>query len=463
MIFIVYAESKQDSISSSLGLDDYSYYFVMQQFSLVLERIGPVIRVEDVYQDVDAIFHWAARFGERCIFFSFTPPHKTASDLRCPTIPVFAWEYDTIPYEAWGGNSKNNWAAELLNYGVAVVHSAHTSAAVRSATRSDFPAVSIPAPLWDEFNGYYEEKAQPALENFVEIFVNGWVIDSRDYTAGLANEGRPASLTKVQLEGIVYTAVFNPDDARKNWHDFLDAFCWAFRNERNAVLILKLTHSDPSFCFGEVAGELPKLMPFDCRVVIVQGYLSSEDYSALIHASHFVVNSAFGEGQCLPLMEFMSAGKPSIAPDHTGMADYVNESNSFVVASSNEWFHWPHDPRLVLRTFRRRINWESLVLAFERSFEEVIQDPVAYRNRSIRAVRDLQSHCSRDVAINRIGKVIAIAEALNEDAYSGYRQKLMRPIYRCIWSIGGKLKINAVAQKILLRIFMAYRGSNRNQ
>ena len=47
----------------------------------------------------------------------------------------------------------------------------------------------------------------------------------------------------------------------------------------------------------------------------------------------------------MPLMEFMSAGRPVIAPRHTAMADYIDESSAFIVASSPEHNVWPDDPR----------------------------------------------------------------------------------------------------------------------
>ena len=68
---------------------------------------------------------------------------------------------------------------------------------------------------------------------------------------------------------------------------------------------------------------------------------------------------------CMPLMEFMSAGVPAIAPDHTAMADYITTDNAFIVRGTREHNVWPHDPEQMFRTMRYRIEWDSIVEAFE--------------------------------------------------------------------------------------------------
>ena len=103
--------------------------------------------------------------------------------------------------------------------------------------------------------------------------------------------------------------------------------------------------------------EMLKLAPYQCRVVAVHGYLEQPAFHDLVRATTYTVNASAGEGQCLPLMEFMSAGKPAIAPNHTAMADYVTPANSFIVSGTREPSAWPQDPRQVFRCMRYRINW----------------------------------------------------------------------------------------------------------
>jgi hypothetical protein len=103
MIIIIYSETYKGAVAKRLGESEYSYYFVLKEYRPVLERLGIVVAVGDPANEVDALYRSAAAHGESCIFLSFTPPHQTLIDLECPTIPIFAWEFDTIPSEVWHG------------------------------------------------------------------------------------------------------------------------------------------------------------------------------------------------------------------------------------------------------------------------------------------------------------------------------------------------------------------------
>jgi glycosyltransferase involved in cell wall biosynthesis len=182
----------------------------------------------------------------------------------------------------------------------------------------------------------------------------------------------------------------------------LCAFCLALRDAADATLVFKLTHHDRALAFEHMPEMLYRLSPFKCRVVIILGYLGEADYEALVGATSIVVNASAGEGQCLPLMEFMSAGKPAIAPRNTALLDYVNARNSFRVESSLEPWCWPHDPRQAFRTQRHRIDFGSLMRAYNDSYEVATQDPERYGDMSVRANRDLEAHCSLALVEERL-------------------------------------------------------------
>src|SRR6185312_11177177 len=101
-------------------------------------------------QEVDKIFDDCERDGLRCIFLSFAPPHRTFTNLRCPTVPVFAWEFDTIPDEVWSADPRDDWRFALSRTGCAITHSEYSARAIKFAMGPRFPVISIPAPLWDD-------------------------------------------------------------------------------------------------------------------------------------------------------------------------------------------------------------------------------------------------------------------------------------------------------------------------
>ncbi len=179
----------------------------------------------------------------------------------------------------------------------------------------------------------------------------------------------PAQDCELLLDGVIYTSVFNPYDGRKNWKDMISAFCTTFRDVPDATLVLKLTHHDVTAALTDMLHHVYKNQSYRCRIVLIHGYLADADYERLVEATRYVVNSSYGEGQCLPLMEFMSCGRPAIAPLNTAMADYIDHDNAFVVDSTEELTAWPHDPRAAYRALRYVTDWDSLCSAYRASYD----------------------------------------------------------------------------------------------
>ncbi len=150
-VILVHSETDAGTLATRLGTAEYSYFFVLRFFRPVLERIGRVVPVADPAREVDRLYAQATARGEPCVFLSFSPPHRTPTGFACPTVPVFAWEFDTIPQEHWGGERRHDWARVLRTLGCAIVHSQATVQTVRGVLGEEFPVWSIPAPVWDCF------------------------------------------------------------------------------------------------------------------------------------------------------------------------------------------------------------------------------------------------------------------------------------------------------------------------
>lgn len=404
MIIIIYSETYKGMVEKRLGESEYSYYFVLKEFRPVLERLGIVVAVGDPAHEVDALYRSAAAHGESCIFLSFAPPHQTLIDLECPTVPIFAWEFDTLPSDVWDDDPRNDWRTTFARLGRAITHSNFTVKTVKQAMGQNFPIVSIPAPVWDRFDQLHQKIPPRPVCSGVDVAVVGTVVDTAapDFEPALRRLPEPAGSARLHLDGVIYASVFNPQDGRKNWHDMLCAFCLALGDRADATLIFKLTHHDRAKAFDHMLETIYRLAPFKCRVVLIQGYLDDADYEKLVGATSFIVNASAGEGQCLPLMEFMSAGKPSVAPRNTALTDYLNDDNSFPVESSLEPWCWPHDPRQAYRTRRHRIDFASLMQAYRDSYEVAKDDPRRYARMSDNSNRDLMAHCSQDLVEERL-------------------------------------------------------------
>ncbi len=408
MIFLIHSETTAGNIAKNLGEAEYSYYFVLKEFRPLLEEMGLVVAVGDPATEVDRVWRNAARHGEGCMFITFSPPHRSYSPGECPFIPVFAWEFDTLPDESWDDDPRNDWRNVLRDAGRAITHSGFAVATVKAAMGADYPVISLPAPVWDRFAGLYG--ANEAVIPPTRIGVRGRVFDTReidlmDYAPATLRQNMPVTLPEsagtrdtphdLLVEGIVYTSIFSPRDGRKNWLDLICGFCSALQDAADATLVLKLTQRDCTEAIFWMLETLAKSRTFKCRVVMIDGFLSDDSYMELAAASSYTVNTSRGEGQCLPLMEYMSAGKPAIAPRHTAMADYINPGNAFILGSDVEPTIWPHDPREAIRTMRHRIDFETVLAAYRQSYEAAKHDPARYRRMSASAHHDLSAHCSR--------------------------------------------------------------------
>ncbi|WP_339494131.1 MULTISPECIES: glycosyltransferase [unclassified Pseudomonas] len=223
------------------------------------------------------------------------------------------------------------------------------------------------------------------------------------------------SVVQTHVDGVVYVSVFNPKDGRKNWHHLVTAFCWAFRQTSDATLVLKITQNDLASYYNELMTLLAQLTPFACRVVVMHGYLDDAQYAGLYKAASFYVNASRCEGLCLPLMEFMSSGKPVIAPDHTAMEDYIDDAVAFVVKSSEELTIWPQDTRIIYRTLRYRPDWGSLKNAYEQSYRMAKTQPQDYQRMSAAAVQRMHDYCAFAPVQKRMadffGPVAPVADA----------------------------------------------------
>ena len=422
MIIMAYSAFNAASIEDALGAPEYSYWFVRRAFWPILERSGIVVPVTDPAREVDTICASANARGQQCVFLSFEPPHKTMLGLACRTIPVFAWEFDTLPDEVWDEEPRNDWRSVLAATGSAITHSRFSADVIRRSMGADYPVWSIPAPVYDA-NAPFAAEARP-YQPVTDLSFSAMVIDSsqvdldlfsvhRAYADGIEalralakflREARPS--TALRVAGVVYTVVFNPIDGRKNFNDILGGFLWAFRDREDAMLILKITYFDAVRGLLPVLSDLAKFGRYRCRVVLIHGMLPDAEYRALMRVTSYAVNASTNEGQCLPLMEFMSAGRPAVAPAHTALLDYISPANSFVVRSTERLAPWPHDSRQAERSTRHTVSVADMIRAYRESYQVARDDPARYAAMSRAATESLKAFCSNALVEQRLAEML---------------------------------------------------------
>ena len=218
--------------------------------------------------------------------------------------------------------------------------------------------------------------------------------------------------------GLVYLTIFSVGDPRKNWRDLLSAFLLAFRDRADVTLAIKLVTS-PRCEFHEVgllrAAYEAMGIAHRCRVAVIVEFLDEAQMTELFRVATYYVNTSHAEGACLPLMRALAGGRPSIAPDHTAMTDYVDSSVAFVPRSHPEPACWPHDPDKRLETSRFRLVWSDLRDHFLRSAEVAEREPAVYREMAIAARRRMKAYADQD----QVAKALRLALRLLDDDDAG--------------------------------------------
>lgn len=139
---------------------------------------------------------------------------------------------------------------------------------------------------------------------------------------------------------LVYLAVLNPEDFRKNLDAMLRGFDHFQQAFGPAVLIVKLLTAASRFPLDRAIAEiLPNKLASGTvfandRIVFFNRFLSDDDMGALFDLADFYLCTSLAEGQNLPLLEAMAHGVVPVSTAVTAMADYIDPDNSFVIETT---------------------------------------------------------------------------------------------------------------------------------
>ncbi len=226
----------------------------------------------------------------------------------------------------------------------------------------------------------------------------------------------------LEVSGVVYTAILNPFDARKNWQDLLSGFLLALQDRDDAMLVVKLVVS------AEWEAEaLADILAFyrgtglshRCKLAFVTAYLSEEQLRELTRASTYYLNTSRAEGSCLPLQSFMAAGRPSLAPPHTGMADSIDEQCGFTLASHPEPAGWPQEVGGGYRTTWHRLVWQSLHDQLRNSYEMAKINPAGYETMAGQARERMRQLVSAESVGPRLAAALEEGMAIHRRRTAG--------------------------------------------
>lgn len=229
--------------------------------------------------------------------------------------------------------------------------------------------------------------------SLVTTFIEPWLIPPPPCSWNLP----PITDIRTRLRGIVYTAVLAPSLEQDNWEDLVTGFCWSFRNTEDATLVLVIDDPAAATCQPKLVSSLSKLSPFKCRVLAIYGIPTQDEYAALIRATTYYVSTSCASGSCHWLADFLAAGVPAIAPEHTGLSDLIHVDSAFVIRSMSGLPRvWPHGDHDIYRTSWHQIDWQSLIDAFHNSHALAVEEPAIYLSMGQLASSRALAQCSTD-------------------------------------------------------------------
>lgn len=145
-----------------------------------------------------------------------------------------------------------------------------------------------------------------------------------------------------RLEGkrdpLVYLAVLNPEDFRKNLDALLRGFHYFQQAHEGVCLIVKVLTSTDRYTLEQVISDVvPNKLASGSvfnteNIVFVNRFLSDEEMSALYSVADHYLCTSVAEGQNLPLLEAMAHGTVPVSTGNTAMADYITPDNAFQIA-----------------------------------------------------------------------------------------------------------------------------------
>ena len=438
----------EDRIANQLGREAYSYRFVYEVFAPMLRRWGHVVEVTRPESRLDYALWKLREQGYDPVHLSFFPLHMTYLTQLAPNVAVPAWEFPDIPDVSLQNNPRNNWVRVGEQLDAIITHCEIGRSAFRKANvRTPVHVVPVPIPPeyftvvpWDYaarvaldcpcylfpqpeapavgdspwapvrparmgwkaygrhvYKNYVKPRMPTRLDRYLTLVARA-VGAARDEHERQVTVPYPVSPT-LDLSGVVFTTIFNSFDPRKNWKDILSAYVLALADCDDATLVVKLV-TPPDLAAGALNGLLEYYRQMGvrhrCKLAFVTGYLTDAQMLELARATTFYVNASRAEGSCLPLQNSLGAGRPGIAPCHSGMSDYFEPSVGLVVESHPEPASWPHDFEQRVRTRWARIVWQSLHDQFRAGYEMARQDVGHYQALAERGRRRAKEYASAE-------------------------------------------------------------------
>jgi glycosyltransferase involved in cell wall biosynthesis len=288
----------------------------------------------------------------------------------------------------------------------------------QTITRLDCPAYVFPNPnvpahqLWDAAEAERSEVDSSRTEgSWLSSLRRAWQENYESFLPPLVSQAtrflgerfgadrwlsyvRSCRRPRLELSGVVYTSIFSPRDGRKNWQDLLTGFVSALCDRDDATLLVKLITKERLMVEQVLEFYRAVGLAHRCKVIFITDYLSDEQMLGLVRASTYYLTTTRAEGNCLPLMNYLAAGRPGIAPCHTAISDYFSDDIGLTLPWHPEPAIWPQDNRGRIKTTWARLEWPALVERLRASYFLALHHRSAYEARAEKGQQCMRERAS---------------------------------------------------------------------
>ncbi len=333
----------------ALGGANYSYSFAMRGFQRAANQLGiewSFLAAPQYIPDVTAITD-----QPNAVHINFAPPKHARLLKGAYNILAFAWEFPALTLE-WNIAHAFSDPTHMLDlfdeiwipsrFGVEVVRK-HTK---RTVSFVPSPIISEQEELGSSHNLHRQKDRHVDFNRIDWIPLSIFPRFQPQFNLEARNRGRKIfeiiDLEAGSQHSNVYLTMFNPHDLRKQVRPLIDGFLEFQKTVSDAILLIKAVSDidDNTNINGSIVGrqfmrDFVLVHPYASESIwITNCSLSERELEALYSMVNFYLCTSYCEGQNLPILEAMKRGVIPISPNHTAMADYINEKNSIILPST---------------------------------------------------------------------------------------------------------------------------------
>ena len=341
-----YSSAREGDLSGILGLAHYSYRFVEQKFLRLFADHGIALTkllMPEAHSSIESLPASSGNAEAGMVHLVFRSTEEIRLLKLGYNICCFAWEFEVLkdttrpgehPFlnqqrmlsicdEVWAPCSYTRDVLE--RHGIENVH-------------------LIPAPITLPQNprvSRYDALAAIGHLGTLPLITNSYR-SREDVRAACTTRARSmidwlAPRLAVGRDPLVYLAVLNPEDFRKNLDALLRGFHYFQQAHPDVFLIVKVLTGTQRLSLEQVIADVihnrvDVNSVFDSdNIVFINRFLPDEEMSALYCIADFYLCTSVAEGQNLPLLEAMAHGTVPVTTGNTAMADYIRPDNAFLI------------------------------------------------------------------------------------------------------------------------------------